>query len=327
MSTGVSPRIELARKLQDALGFEFIDILQENHRFGVYLIEQDDQQRVLKLAIDKELAANLERDVRMSMFLITLGHANTTTSYRVREVYKYDKGWFIGEFFDAPILQGQHQKNQDKDDVIEVARDIWAPFMAEIASYTPLFLQQRPFYISEQGMYTKRYYKQHQDMVKWADAAAKKGIVSRAVLRQMFDYIEGNARMITYGLELRDVTPWDTFRIEGDRVGLVDLEHAKIRGRQYFDVAWSYLRFWADTHEPDAARAFLRSFVDSSVEDIRIFAPAFLTALGMKLLGYMYDTVDYMERAEKTGDTPRYNPEEMQSILRSYLEFNVKSLT
>lgn len=312
-------------ELQKNLGFDIIKPLQENQRFLVYLIHHENEMRMFKIACQPELEPNLERDVRMSMFLMTLGKGNATTTYRVRNIYTYGKGWFIGEYFEAPILLEQ-QKELPKDNIMHVARDIWAPFLAEASSYTPYFLQQRPFYISEQGMYTADYYDRHKELVSYCEKAKGKGLISDREIRRVLDFLEGNARMISSGLELIDVKPWDAFLLPKDTVGLVDLEYATIVGRQYFDVAWSYMRFWADVHDQEAARAFLQSYMDHSVYDLRSFAPAFLTTLGMKVLGYLHDTADYMERFEKSGEQLPYSKEEMREVLDGYLKFNVEAL-
>lgn len=60
-------------QLRTSVGFEIIKPLQENERFLVYLVRHEGEKRVFKIACNEELEANLERDVRMSMFLTTLG--------------------------------------------------------------------------------------------------------------------------------------------------------------------------------------------------------------------------------------------------------------
>lgn len=322
-----SPVGDRVQELQRNLHFTITKTLQENERFNVYLIRHEGEARVLKISVEPECAQNLEQDIRMSMFLMTLGRANTTTTYRVRNIFDFGRGWFIGEYFDAPPLLSD-TRPEVADKVVHVARNIWAPFLAEAASYTPFFLQQRPFYISAQGIYTKQYYERHDELLNWSSTARAKGLITDQEIRLLMDYIEGNARVISTGLELIDVKPRDALLLKNDIVGLVDLEYATVTGRQCFDVAWSYLRFWVDNHSPEAARAFLQSYMDHSVYDIRSFAPPFLTSLGMKLLGHFYDQADYMGRAERGEDNtePPYSKEELREMLEAYLQFNVKAL-
>lgn len=317
---------DVLQRLQQHTEFDLLETIQDNERYSVYLIRQEDQKRILKVARDPELAPNLIKEVDNTQYLSTATKYREDTILQLRDVHSCGWGWYIGGHFDEALLFSRGENNNEEEKAKKSARKL-AHLFAEMESYTPVGLKGKPLYVDENNLPTERFEKRMREVEKLTGIAREGGFLSEDASRRISDFIYEHLHTVTSSIELWDLEPWEVFELEDGKLGLIDLEYTDLAGRRYFDIVWNYHRLWAELKLPEAAKTFLGEFIRGKEIDDQEFTTPFLVLFGMKLTGYLRDAALWYKDTKEKGYPVIYSPREMDDLLHRYLSFDISVLT
>lgn len=317
---------ELVNKLQLQMGFEITENIQDNHRYRLCAIRQDGKKRILKVVKDPELISNLTTEVNNTIYISTVSKHRENVLFRVRSIYSFGEGWYIGEHFDGSTLF-KKRPIKDVNQKVEKATDRLALLFADIESYTPAGIIGKPVYTDRHGNWNKRYKTRLQEVKRHMRVARAGGFLSRKDSDRLWDYINKNAESVTSCMEMFDFEPWELFELDKGVLGVIDVEYVDLAGRRYFDVVWNYLRLWADLESPEAAKKFLKNYLGHRKAGSEDLTAPFFVLFSMKLTGYLRDAALWYRDTEEKGLPLVYPKEVMSELLQRCLRFEISALT
>ena len=303
-----------------ATEYEHLETLQENERFKVALIEHEGEHRVLKQAKNQESVTKLHAELANIHFFSKITEARSTT-FRVPKVYAFGSDWFICEYFDAPLLIARDRVADAQ--LVGLAGDYLAPFAAEVDQFRPYGARRCTFFL-DNGKPNVRFRRSMEEFERAVPEAEKGKLVTPANARKIKSFIEDNVGAVGCGVDLEDIEPWDLYLLNDNKMGMIDVERVSIYGRRHFGASWQYLRLWADYQSPEAACAFLGEYFRRIEDDESTIG--FQVLFGFKLMGFLADTVKFLEDSRREGKPVAYEPDSMRQLLQDYLAFDINTL-
>lgn len=296
------------------------EVLQDNDRHAVFLIEQNNQQRIYKAANNDEFKRNIELAVINYHFLSTLSSQNPDSVFRPRQIYQFnfDEGWFIGENFNTPPLFAK-EPITDHDQACEYVATYLAPFLYEVSTYSAALYHQQPLYSETNTDPAKRPDNRLRELTAWAIMAVQHQFISQDQADHILDFIRQNLTSITTDIELRDLETWEMFILGDGKLGIIDLEFLDSAGKRHFDVVWQYYKLWTTHLSQPAARTLLREYRKLAKSDSAL-DQSLLTMLAMKFLGVMYDAANQ----QLVQDKPRQYEQNAAQVARQLVPLVTK---
>lgn len=284
------------------VGVTIKEVLQDNHRHAVFLVEQNDEERIYKAANTEEFIQNISLSVQNYHYINALVSSNPNSVFRPRRIYQFnaDEGWFIGENFNVPPIFAK-EPIEDHTNACELVATYMVPFLAEAAANTSINYSQTPLYSDNNPDPSKRIDNRMRELGAYAQTAVQANLISSTYAARLIDIIRDGIDSIKTGIELKDLSTWEMFILPEGKLGIVDLEHLDTAGRKHFDVVWQFNTLWSTQLNQAAARTLLREYRQAVRQETSADG-AILIMLSMKFLGLMHDLVNHQIVQDKPKD-------------------------
>lgn len=289
------------QSLLGQLGYKIVQELKANSRFSSYMVTKDGQSYFFKQATDIQLEPLLETEVWWNLTVSRLSDANPRLSLRAPHTLAYASGWYISEYFDAPLLVSEDHCDAQ---TLRLHVDRIVSLLVELDNQLILGDRDRESPLN----YTDELIARKID--SWSFRPMAAGLLSQEQIVRVKSLLSQHRASLTPTLAHGDFVPWHMFDL-GDRIGLVDGEHASLIKPRYYDLVYLYARVWTTVFAPDEAVRILKLFLDNSQVDRREFAQIFLPMMAARAVGTLHDALNDLERSDQYQKDYRHEAQDL----------------
>lgn len=226
---------------------------EKRHVLGIF--EKNGKGAFLKLAPTEGISVVTKIDYNWNQEFNNI--VSRDTNFWVPQIYDsgmYEKNLFymVMEYFEGKLFA-----QRPKPDKIE---QILKEDLPQIIEFSELIqnLEIPPLSEKDKENYSEWFFEK---VKSWYEAIPQKA-VEQYEIEKLLEIVKEGYRSLERKTRHGDFTPWHMIKLNGNKIGLIDGEHAMKNGVEYYDIGYLIQRIFSVLENPDFAKQLYNMLIE-----------------------------------------------------------------